>query len=296
MNHSLELVIITGMSGAGKTVAIQIFEDMGYYTIDNLPPSLMSTFIRLIQESGQVDRVALVIDLRSYEFFEDIEDELKTLNANANLNTHIIFLDADDKELISRYKESRRSHPLAHSGRLIDGIRLEREKLTSIRQRAHDYYDTSTMTPREFRQKILKKYKDAESIANFYINVVSFGFKHGMPLDADVVMDVRFLPNPFYIDELKPKIGLDQDVYDYVMQQPETEGFYKRFTDLLDYVVPGYKREGRGSLTIAIGCTGGQHRSVALAERIGGKLGVDGYQVNISHRDVDRRKESTVLS
>ncbi|WP_018659353.1 RNase adapter RapZ [Allofustis seminis] len=292
----LELVIITGMSGAGKTVAMQSFEDMGYYTVDNLPPSLLPTFMQLIQESGQVNRVALVIDLRSYDFFEEIEKELTQLSRNANLFVRILFLDAQDQELVSRYKESRRSHPLAVGGRLIDGIQLEREKLKAIKHRANDYFNTSNLTPRQFREKLIKKYKDDESLASFYINVLSFGFKHGMPLDADIVMDVRFLPNPHYVEELREKTGLDSEVYNYVMQQPETEEFYKRFSRLLEYIVPGYKREGRSNLTIAIGCTGGQHRSVALAERVSGKLGVDGYQVNVSHRDINRRKESTVRS
>lgn len=292
----LELIIITGMSGAGKTVAMQSFEDMGYYTVDNMPPSLLPTFIELMSSTSQFDRVCTVMDLRSRDFFSDMNEVLFEIDENANLDSQIIFLDADDDVLVSRYKESRRNHPLSTGGRILDGIKKERQLLEDIYSRSDDRYNTSKMSPRELRQKLLKKYNGTSSIAQFRIEFVSFGFKNGVPIDADLMLDVRFLPNPYYQKELRHQTGKDQAVYDYVMTQPQTEKFYQLVTALLDYTIPLYKKEGKTSLTIAIGCTGGHHRSVALSERLMKKYSADGYTVNISHRDIDVTKESTVRS
>lgn len=295
MNEKLELVIITGMSGAGKTVAMQSFEDMGYYCIDNMPPNLLPTFWKLVRETGQFSKIALVMDLRMKDFFEEISQVLVTMDNTPHITTRIVFLEATDEELVTRYKETRRSHPLAKDDRTIEGIKKERHLLNDIKLRAQLVIDTTTLTPRELRKKLIKEFKEKEKNM-FRVEIVSFGFKYGLPIDSDIVMDVRFLPNPYYIEELRPQTGLDKEVYDYVMQQTETESFYKKFIDLVDFTLPGYKKEGKSNVTIAIGCTGGKHRSVALVERIANKIKADGYHVNVSHRDKDKAKESTVRS
>lgn len=296
MSDITEVVIITGMSGAGKTVAMQSFEDMGYYCIDNMPPSLLPTFWELTSSSGQISKVALVMDLRMRDFFDHMEHALDSIENTPQITKRILFLEASDEELVTRYKETRRSHPLAYNDRTIEGIEKERELLRAIKLQAQRVIDTSDITPRRLRELLIKEFKTSNDNESFRIEMVSFGFKYGLPIDADIVMDVRFLPNPHYIKELRPQTGLDEEVYDYVMQQPETEPFYKKFIELLDYCVPGYKREGKTNATIAIGCTGGKHRSVALTERVGKKLRSDGYTVNVSHRDKDRKKESVVRS
>ncbi|WP_429960749.1 RNase adapter RapZ [Enterococcus sp. AZ012] len=286
----LELVIITGMSGAGKTVAIQSFEDMGYFCIDNMPPSLIPKFWELIKESGKVTKIALVVDLRSRSFFEEIQSMLIDIENTNFIDTRMLFLDASDNELVSRYKETRRAHPLAMDGLVTEGIRKERAILNDLKTRASIVIDTTTLTPRQLREKINQEFR-ASHETGFRIEILSFGFKYGLPIDADIVMDVRFLPNPHYIPELRPLTGKDEPVYDYVMSFPETEKFYQQFSTLLQTIMPGYVKEGKSSLTVAIGCTGGQHRSVALSERIGAVLAED-YRVNITHRDKDKRKET----
>ncbi|WP_035054422.1 RNase adapter RapZ [Carnobacterium pleistocenium] len=291
MVDSLQLVILTGMSGAGKTVAMQSFEDIGYFCVDNMPPSLLPKFWELVKESGKLTKIALVIDLRSRAFFDEIVTALESMDNTSLVTTKIVFLDANDEELVSRYKETRRTHPLAMNGRVIVGIKKERELLEEIKGRAQIVIDTSKLTPRQLREKINDDFKTAET-ETFRIEMVSFGFKYGLPIDADVVMDVRFLPNPHYIDNLRPLTGQDKPVYDYVMKQPETEMFYRKFTDLLEYILPGYKKEGKNNVTIAIGCTGGRHRSVALVERIAQKIKIDGYPVHVTHRDEGKVKES----
>ena len=286
----LELVIITGMSGAGKTVAIQSFEDMGYFCIDNMPPSLIPKFWELIKESGKVTKIALVVDLRSRSFFEEIQSMLIDIENTNFIDTRMLFLDASDNELVSRYKETRRAHPLAMDGLVTEGIRKERAILNDLKTRASIVIDTTTLTPRQLREKINQEFR-ASHETGFRIEILSFGFKYGLPIDADIVMDVRFLPNPHYIPELRPLTGKDEPVYEYVMSFPETEEFYQQFSRLLQTIMPGYVKEGESSLTVAIGCTGGQHRSVALSERIGAVLAED-YRVNITHRDKDKRKET----
>ncbi|MEB8399373.1 RNase adapter RapZ [Enterococcus casseliflavus] len=286
----LELVIITGMSGAGKTVAIQSFEDMGYFCIDNMPPSLIPKFWELIKESGKVTKIALVVDLRSRSFFEEIQSMLIDIENTNFIDTRMLFLDASDNELVSRYKETRRAHPLAMDGLVTEGIRKERAILNDLKTRASIVIDTTTLTPRQLREKINQEFR-ASHETGFRIEILSFGFKYGLPIDADIVMDVRFLPNPHYIPDLRPLTGKDEPVYEYVMSFPETEEFYQQFSTLLQTIMPGYVKEGKSSLTVAIGCTGGQHRSVALSERIGAVLAED-YRVNITHRDKDKRKET----
>jgi UPF0042 nucleotide-binding protein len=286
-----QLVIITGMSGAGKTVAIQCFEDLGFFCVDNLPPMLLPKFWELMNESGpKMNKVALVMDLRGRDFFDDLLKFLHEIEENSSVSPHILFLEADDSVLVSRYKETRRNHPLAPSSSPLEGIKQERELLMELKNRAQTIYNTSSMKPRELREKILKEFSiNKQSL--FHVNVISFGFKYGLPIDADLVFDVRFLPNPHYIDELRPKTGVDKEVSDYVMKNDDTKQFIEKVSDLLTFMLPLYKREGKSQLVIAIGCTGGQHRSVALTEYIGNKYAKD-YQTVIFHRDIDRRKEA----
>ncbi|KRL48364.1 hypothetical protein FD37_GL001495 [Levilactobacillus spicheri DSM 15429] len=283
-------MIITGMSGAGKTVAMQSFEDLGYFCIDNLPPTLLPKFWDLVRESGKLNKIALVIDLRSRAFYDEVVRMLNDVAIHGTMQAQVLFLDASDEELVSRYKETRRSHPLARNGRVMEGIQRERRLLAPIRQAAQLVIDTTNISPRKLREEIFHNY-ETETTQAFHIELMSFGFKYGLPIDADIVMDVRFLPNPYYLPELRDQTGLDQPVYDYVMKQPQTEDFYQQFLKLLESIVPGYKKEGKANLTIAIGCTGGQHRSVALAQRLGQALG-NQYPVHVTHRDIEKRKES----
>jgi RNase adapter protein RapZ len=290
--NETQMVIITGMSGAGKTVAIQSFEDLGFFCVDNLPPTLLPKFLELMKESGnKMNKVALGMDLRGRDFFEHLFKSLDELAETSWVTPQVLFLDADDSALVRRYKETRRSHPLAPSGSPLEGIKLERELLEELKGRAQQIFNTSEMKPRELREKILTEFTaDKKNI--FMVNVMSFGFKHGLPIDADLVFDVRFLPNPHYIEHMRPRTGLDEDVSTYVLKWNETQKFLDKVTDLLSFMLPHYKREGKAQLVIAIGCTGGQHRSVALAEHIGQFFKKD-YHTCISHRDIQKRKEIT---
>jgi UPF0042 nucleotide-binding protein len=288
--NPFELVIISGMSGAGKTVAMQAFEDLGYFCIDNMPPALIPKFWELLEDSGKIKKVALVVDMRSRAFYDQIVDVLHEMENTESIRAHIIFLDATDTELVSRYKETRRSHPLAMEGRLMDGITKERELLKPLRTHAEFIIDTTNLSPRELREELFASFKNQQKPV-FHIEVMSFGFKYGLPIDADIVMDVRFLPNPYYIPELKERTGEDQAVYDYVMGNPMAEKFYQQYVTMLHDIMPAYIKEGKTSLTIAIGCTGGQHRSVAFARRIGDSF-KDEYPVDVTHRDANKRKET----
>jgi len=288
--NDLQMVIITGMSGAGKTVAIQSFEDLGFFCVDNLPPTLLPKFLELMKESGnKMNKVALVMDLRGREFFDHLFKALDDLAETSWVTPQILFLDADDAALVRRYKETRRSHPLAPSGLPLEGIKLERELLEEMKGRAQVIYNTSAMKPKELREKIINQFT-TNSKTVFTVNVMSFGFKHGIPIDADLVFDVRFLPNPHYIDHMRPKTGMDEEVSSYVLKWSETQKFLEKVTDLLSFMLPHYKREGKSQLVIAIGCTGGQHRSVTLAEYLGHYFQKD-YHTQITHRDIEKRKE-----
>lgn len=284
-----ELIIITGMSGAGKTVAIQSFEDLGFFTIDNLPPALLPTFIKLMRDSGKsMKRVAAVMDLRGGDFFASLVDAIDDLSKEPEVAITILFLDAENQTLVSRYKETRRSHPLSPGGLVLGGIKKERDMLKDLQGRAHYMYNTSEMSPRQLKEKITSDFASKTSNV-FTVNLMSFGFKHGMPIDADLVFDVRFLPNPYYIEELNPQSGLDQPVSDYVLKWQETQTLVSKLEDLFDFMIPQYKQEGKAQLVIAIGCTGGQHRSVTLAEYFGKYLSKNN-KVSITHRDVKIRK------
>ncbi|RYL93630.1 RNase adapter RapZ [Sporolactobacillus sp. THM19-2] len=283
----IQVVIITGMSGAGKTVATRIFEDLGYFCIDNLPPTLMPKFIDLIQDSDsdKLNKVALVMDLRGREFFDSLFSSLDALSRLDKIRPKILFLDAKDQTLVRRYKETRRSHPMSPQSRPIDGIRREREKLEEVKGLAQYYIDTTDLSARQLRDRIISEF-GSES-ASFRVNLLSFGFKYGLPIDADLVFDVRFLPNPYYVRHMRDRTGLDADISEYVLKWTETRQFLKKLTDLLHFMLPQYKREGKGQLVIAIGCTGGKHRSVALTEWLGKTLSAD-YPTSVSHRDIKR--------
>ncbi|WP_188454103.1 RNase adapter RapZ [Virgibacillus oceani] len=284
-----KLVIITGMSGAGKTVAVQSFEDLGYYCVDNLPPALLPKFLELMRDAtNNIRKVALVMDLRGREFFDSLFEALDVLDESEWLEEHIIFLDAKDEALVTRYKETRRSHPLAVGGLPLNGIKQERNILDELRGRAQRIIDTTNLKPRELREKIIKTYsEDKQEI--FSVHMVSFGFKYGVPIDADLVFDVRFLPNPHYVSQLQPLTGLNPEVSSYVFKWSDTQRFNEKVLDLLQFMLPQYKKEGKSQLVVAIGCTGGQHRSVAIAEYFAKKLSGN-YITHISHRDIDKRK------
>ena len=284
MSEKIHLVIVTGMSGAGKTVAIQSFEDLGYFTIDNMPPTLVPKFIELIRHSQDNDKIAMVVDMRSRSFFTEIREVLDEVESAEDLDFKILFLDATDSELVARYKETRRSHPLAPGGRVLDGINLERELLAPLKNMSQNVIDTSDLTPRMLRKEISEQFAGQNEQAGFRVEVVSFGFKYGLPLDADLVFDVRFLPNPFYVDELRNLTGNDKEVYDYVIDKPETQVFIQKMTNLLDYLLEEYDKEGKTHVVIGIGCTGGQHRSVSLTNYFADHYSQK-YHVHRLHRD-----------
>ncbi|MED4603412.1 RNase adapter RapZ [Paenibacillus validus] len=284
-----KLVIITGMSGAGKTIAVQSLEDLGFFCVDNLPPVLIPKFAELIEQSkGRIGKVALVIDLRGREFFDSLSESLRYLNENYTLTYEILFLDATDSALVQRYKESRRKHPLAPNGAPLEGIHQERKLLEELKGLATQVIDTSSLKPVQLKERIVSRFTNLET-GIISINVISFGFKYGIPIDADLIFDVRFLPNPHYIDHLRPNTGQDPDVYEYVMKWNETQDFLTKLLDMLHFLVPQYKKEGKSQVVIGIGCTGGKHRSVAIAEYLG-KVMANGETeiVRVSHRDSER--------
>ena len=284
-----ELVIVSGMSGAGRTEAMHVFEDLGYFCVDNLPPALIGQLVDMTDfptSPGSNGRVAVVCDVRSREFFEGLSNALHELDER-QANYRILFLDAEDDKLIARYKSSRRRHPLCTDGATISlGIERERGLLYEIRDRADYVIDTTTMLPAELREKITSLFAEGSPSRGLSVSVYSFGFKHGNPVDADVVIDVRFLPNPYYDARLRPMTGLDEPVRNYVLFNADTEAFMKRWKALLDCIMPGYVAEGKQQLSIAVGCTGGQHRSVVLAEATGDYLRAMGYRVSVAHRDL----------
>lgn len=283
-----ELLVVTGLSGAGKTVVIQCLEDIGFFCVDNLPPILLPKFVELMEQGNpSLQKVAIAIDLRGKELFKSLVEEIDAIKSRNDVIVDVMFLEADTEKLISRYKESRRAHPLNENGQmsLIDSILEERQMLSRIRTIANYIVDTTNLKTKELKERVKKKFED-ENFKSFSINVTSFGFKHGIQKDADLVFDVRFLPNPYYVEDLRPMTGEDEPVYNYVMKWKETEIFYEKLMDLLKFMIPGYKKEGKSQLVIAMGCTGGQHRSVALAKRIGEELrDIFDYNVYVHHRD-----------
>ena len=282
-----DLIIITGMSGAGRTEAMHTFEDIGYFCIDNLPPSLLMNLVSLAGlNTGTLRKLAVVCDLRAKEFFPELTAELAKLK-EMGLSYTMLFLDSSDEELLNRFKASRRRHPLCDNGMtIVAGIRRERQLLTECKQMADYVLDTSTERPQDMREKLRSLFTDQSAQEGLGVSVYSFGFKHGAPTDADIVIDVRFLPNPFYERELRDKTGMDEEVKDYVLGKDETKEFLKRWFSLLDFVMPGYVKEGKQYLSIAVGCTGGQHRSVVLANATGQHLSQEGYRITTTHRDL----------
>ncbi|MFZ5966425.1 MAG: RNase adapter RapZ [Bacillota bacterium] len=284
----MKFVIITGLSGAGKSQAMKSMEDLGFYCVDNLPPSLIPKFAELcFHAKGEIEKIALVIDIRGGRFFDDLFDSLNTLQ-HLGYHYEILFLETSDDVLIKRFKESRRNHPLSPDGRLIEGIAAEREKLAKLKEKATHIIDTSNLIVGQLRDEIKKIYLHGVSSDNLTISVLSFGFKKGIPLDADLVFDVRFLPNPHYIEELRPFTGNDQSVRDYVMKWPETIAFVQKLEDMIDFLIPFYIKEGKSQLVIAVGCTGGRHRSVTIANKLYEKLKEDGHRVIVNHRDASK--------
>ena len=283
----MRFVIVTGLSGAGKTEATRSLEDLGYFCVDNLPPKLIPKFAEAcIQSQGKIDKVALVIDIRGGIFFDDLFESLEYLK-KSNFRYEILFLEASDEMLVKRFKESRRSHPLSPDGRVLTGITEERMRLRELKDRADNIIDTSKYAIRDLRDKINVLYGDGKEIEQtLSVTVLSFGFKYGIPTDSDLVFDVRFIPNPFYIPDLKPYSGNDEPVRKYVFDQQETVDFVDKLKDMLVYLIPNYVKEGKRQLIVSIGCTGGRHRSVAVANAIHKELKEANYSVGIEHRDI----------
>ncbi|MGI5867400.1 MAG: RNase adapter RapZ [Syntrophaceticus schinkii] len=290
----MRLVIVTGLSGAGKTQAIRCLEDLGFFCVDNLPPLLIPKITELCQQSGgKVKRVALVMDVRGTRFFGSLDEELRKLS-HLGIKYEILFLEASDAVLVRRYKESRRQHPLEEDRSVLEAIKAERERLQGLRGAANIILDTTEMTVHDLKKSINEIFEDLDNGTRFSITMISFGYKYGIPLDADLVMDVRFLPNPHYVEELKNYTGLDDGVVEYLFSCKETKDFLNLYSDLLGFLMPFYIREGKTHLVVAIGCTGGQHRSVALAECLAAGLRSN-YQVQVHHRDLPRARVEEIL-
>lgn len=278
-------VIVTGMSGGGKTQACRFMEDLGFFCVDNLPPMFITKFMELSRQSGALSKVVIVVDTRSREFFDAFVQVLDTLDSD-EFPYDLLFIDASDAAIIRRYKETRRPHPLAPAARLSEGVAKERKRLEPILQRATKIIDTSNLKKTELRSKIQQYFGDANSVMQISISVVSFGFKYGIPLDADMMLDVRFLPNPFYVDSLKQKSGTVSQVAAYIDSWDVTQEFKRRLDNLIEFLIPQYINEGKSQLVIAIGCTGGMHRSVFIAKHIYDLLNKQGYTARLEHRDL----------
>jgi len=282
----MEFLLITGMSGAGKSLALNYFEDMGFFCVDNLPPALISKFAELCLQSD-LEKIALVSDIRGREFFNELFKELERIE-NMNLDYDILFLEASDDVLIRRYKESRRRHPLDEEGRILDAIERERTLLEELRGRATRIIDTGELEISKLKEELNQLFLSETDKDLLHLSLISFGFKYGIPRDADLVMDVRFLPNPYYVESLRKKTGNDQEVRDYVLKWPLTDKFYNKFFDLINFLLPEYKKEGKSHLSIAIGCTGGKHRSVTTVIKLAEFLADQDFNINLEHRDIEK--------
>ena len=284
-----DFVVITGFSGAGKSQAMQCFEDAGYFCVDNLPPEMILSLADLFRHEGsKVERAAVVSDVRGGDYFEDLLRMLDQLEARGT-DYRLLFLDASEEVLVNRYKETRRRHPLAPGGNVADGIRIERALLEPLRERADVRIDTTDMSAARLRRVVADKMLEPETAGKMAITFLTYGFKHGAPREADLSFDVRFLPNPHYEPQLRELTGLDRPVVDYVESSDGIAEFYERLLPLLDYLLPAYLREGKSHLTVGIGCTGGRHRSVVIAEHLAGVYGAgDEYVVDVVHRDVEK--------
>lgn len=286
----MRFVIVSGMSGAGKSTALKMLEDMGYFCVDNLPVPLIPKFAELVSVPGaETNKIALGVDIRSGQSFGELEQVLENFD-EAHFHYEILYLECSDNVLVKRYKETRRFHPLAGSqGRVDTGIQREREALGFLKKKAHYLVDTSHMLTRELKKELNKIYVENKDFKNIYVTVLSFGFKYGIPNDADLVFDVRFLPNPYYIEELRPLSGNDQEVRDYVMQNEKADEFLKKLVDMVEFLIPNYILEGKTQLVVGVGCTGGKHRSVTLANELYEALETsDLYGIRIEHRDIGK--------
>lgn len=282
----MRIVIVTGMSGAGKTTVLKMFEDIGYYCVDNMPVALVEKFVELaVAGNSDLKNIALGVDIRSGQAFGGFEDVLEHLS-NSGVKYEILFLDCADAVLVKRYKETRRSHPLAIGDRVDKGIALEREALAFLKKKSNYIIDTSSLLTRDLRQEIERIFVQDEKYNNLFVTILSFGFKYGIPADADLVFDVRFLPNPYYVEELKPLTGNDKPIQDYVLGCPQATEFMDKLEDMINFLIPNYVLEGKNSLVIAIGCTGGKHRSVTLANELYRRLSDRDYGIRIEHRDI----------
>ncbi len=286
----MRFVVVTGMSGGGKSTALKMLEDAGFYCVDNLPVSLIDKFVELIaMPNSEITKVALGLDVRAGQSFEEATQILKRLKADG-YQLEILFMEADDQVLIKRYKETRRIHPLAADGRVEDGVKRERAMVEEIRKEADYVIDTTQLLTRELKEELDRIFVQNEEYNSLMITVMSFGFKYGIPADADLVFDVRFLPNPFYIEELKYKTGNEKEVQDYVMGFDESECFMNKLTDMISFLIPNYVKEGKYRLVIAVGCTGGRHRSVTLANELYKRMKNKGnYGMKLYHRDIYSR-------
>ena len=284
---SLDVTIITGMSGAGRSEAANVLEDLGFFVIDNLPPMLIGKVAELARGHETPSRYALVVDVRSGDFLHDLSTAVDELHRHG-VTTRILYLDAADEVLVRRYEESRRRHPMSDSDRVSDGIARERSLLEPLVAEADLRVDTSTLNVHELRDRLRELFSDRGSESTLQINVVTFGYKHGLPLDVDLVFDCRFLPNPHWVEELRPLTGLDAPVREYVLSQRGTREFLNELDRLFGLLLPGYEREGKSYLSIALGCTGGRHRSVVIGEQLAQRFRRLGHRTAVHHRDVDR--------
>lgn len=284
----MRVLVISGLSGSGKSTAIRVLEDEGFFCIDNLPVQLFPTIIDLIQKAQETGPgVALVTDIRGRDFLKGFEKIFQEI-ADAGHTIEIIFFEATDEVLIRRFSETRRRHPALDSGSVPEGIRHEREQLAGLRRLATIVIDTSELNVHQLKEMVLARIKGETGVRTMTIHLQSFGYRYGIPLESDMVMDVRFLPNPHFVPELKPFTGIDSRVRQFVLEKPETSRFLAKFEDLLEYLLPAYQREGKSYLTISIGCTGGRHRSVAIVEELHGFFLRGGIRVKVSHRDIEK--------
>jgi UPF0042 nucleotide-binding protein len=288
MSGPISFVVITGLSGAGKSYAIKCFEDMGFFCVDNLPTTLIPTFADLVARSNQTTtRVALGVDVREGEYLTHLLDTLGELRGRGHA-VEVLFLEASEETLVRRYRETRRRHPLAPEGNVVEGIRAERKALSTMREVADRIVDTSALTVHQLKDLLIEAYVAPGRRTGLTISLVSFGFKHGVPFDADLVFDVRFLANPHFVESLRPLDGRDARVREFILKHAESRELLRRLEDFLGFVLPAYQREGKAYLTVAIGCTGGRHRSVALVEELKGFLDRLGLAASVIHRDMDR--------
>ncbi len=288
MSDGPHIVVVTGLSGAGRSTALRVLEDAGFFCVDNLPPALAPELIDLVSSEGKLGKVGLGIDVRTGAFLSGAEETLSALESSGH-QVRVIFLDCADDVLVRRFSETRRPHALAREGDLHGAIAGERARLSGLRARADVVIDTTDFSVHDLRHRLIDYLGRGSERPSMVVRMLSFGFKYGIPVDADLVFDLRFLPNPHFVDELRPKTGMDPEVSEYVLAAPETQELLEHLRPLLAYVLPHYAREGKAYLTVALGCTGGRHRSVALAEEIGRELG-QAHEVVVSHRDAQRAK------